>query len=59
MENQIKLGSKVRDKVTGFEGVVTAHHTYITGCDRYTVEGAPSDRWDSITFDVDRLEVVE
>ena len=29
------FGSKARDKVTGFVGVVTGFTTYDTGCDRY------------------------
>lgn len=32
----IILGRKVRDKVTGFEGIVTGRATYLTGCDQYS-----------------------
>ena len=30
-----KLGSKLKCKVTGFEGIATGHCEYITGCDTY------------------------
>jgi hypothetical protein len=49
----------VRDKVTGFIGVVTGHADYLTGCDQYLVQPASKNnewnegRW----FDANRLEV--
>lgn len=52
---------KVRDKITGFEGMVTGHSDYITGCDQYLVQPPVKEtefkepRW----FDANRLEVVE
>lgn len=57
----IELGSKVKDKVTGYEGVATARTEWITGCVRYAVlpstltkDGATrTEEW----FDEDRLEV--
>ena len=36
--NKIKLGSKVRDIVTGFEGIATARIRYLNGCIQYCVE---------------------
>jgi hypothetical protein len=51
---------KVKDKVTGFIGVVTGHADYLTGCDQYLVQPASKDgewkegRW----FDQNRLEIV-
>ena len=32
------LGTKVRDKITGFTGIVTGYCTYLTGCNRALVE---------------------
>ena len=58
----IKLGVRARDKVTEFEGAVTAHCRYLTGCDQYLL--APSvdkegkhveARW----FDANRIDVVK
>lgn len=34
----VKLGEKVKDKVTNFEGVATARAEYLTGCPRICVE---------------------
>jgi len=31
----IQLGQQARDKVTGFEGIVTARVEYLTGCNQY------------------------
>ncbi len=33
----IKLGSKVKDKITGFIGIATTETRHLTGCDRYGV----------------------
>ena len=33
----IRLGLEVKDKITGFTGIVTARINYLTGCDRYAV----------------------
>jgi len=35
MEN---LGKLAKDKITGFEGVVTSKHIYLTGCNQYGVQ---------------------
>ncbi len=58
---KIALGQKVRDRITGFTGVVTGRTEYITGCEQLLVQppikedGSFVDpRW----FDVDRLLVV-
>jgi hypothetical protein len=58
--NMIKLGSKVKDKITGFNGVVTGFVTYLSGCNQALVvpkvgnDGAFKEaQW----FDEQRLEV--
>jgi len=40
-----KLGEKARHKISGFEGIVTGHAEYLTGCDRYQLlpEGVDKD----------------
>lgn len=35
---KIKLGIKVRDKVTGFEGIATAKIKYLNGCVQFCVK---------------------
>ncbi len=58
----IKLGSKVKDKVTGYEGIAVARTTYLTGCDRYSVQSEKLDKdkkpneWQ--LFDEHQLEVL-
>jgi hypothetical protein len=32
------LGKKVKDKITGFEGIATSKHIYLTGCNQYAVQ---------------------
>ena len=58
----IKLGDKVRDRVTGFKGIAVGKTTWLTGCDRITVqpEGVTKEGklFETFSFDVDTLEVV-
>lgn len=55
------LGETVRDKVSGFEGIVVTRGDHVSGCDSYGVQtktlkdGAPQDlKW----FDEPRLEAI-
>jgi hypothetical protein len=59
---RFKLGDKVRDVVTGYEGIATAVTEWLNKCVRYAVtsqdlhEGKPIEaKW----FDEEQLEVVE
>lgn len=51
------LGEKVRDKITGFEGIATARTEYLFECVRVCVEtlqdGKPTEAW----FDEQRLDM--
>lgn len=56
----LELGKKGRDKITGFEGIITGRCQYLTGCDQYSlvppvrdgkIEGA---QW----FDEGRIEII-
>lgn len=38
MNSGVVLGARVKDKITGFEGVVTGICHYITGCDQVLVQ---------------------
>lgn len=55
----IELGQKVKDRITGFEGVVTGRCNYISGCDQALVT-PPVDKdgkhVDAHWFDIQRLE---
>lgn len=57
----MQLGAKAKDKITGFEGLVTAKCSYITGCDQYSIQPKCKDgafleaKW----FDENRLEQLD
>lgn len=58
----IKLGDKIRDKVSGFEGLCVGITTCLHGCNRLTIqpqglhEGKPVD---AFCFDEPQCELVE
>lgn len=58
----VNLGDEVKDKVTGFKGVVTAIYIYLNGCRRINVQ-PPIDKDgkhpDCVNFDEPQLEVLE
>jgi hypothetical protein len=60
-EFQIKLGTKVKDKVTGYTGLVIGRTDWLYGCLRYTVQsqdmkdGKPVE---AMCFDEASLEVL-
>ena len=57
----IELGLEGKDQITGFKGIVTARHQYITGCDQYTLspkkqkDGSLSEQYQ---FDEGRIEII-
>ena len=58
----MKLGDKVRSRVTGFEGIAYAYVCYINGCDRILVQPRVNEKGEdqaSIWIDLDELEVVQ
>lgn len=58
----IALGSKVKDKVTGFEGIAIGRSTFLNGCARVGVQpkiGADGKIIDASWFDEPQLETVE
>ena len=59
----IKLGNKVRDNITGFDGIATGRCVYLFGCaqilvspDRLDKDGAEIK---GVWFDEQRIETVE
>lgn len=59
---ELDLGLKVKDKITGFTGIITGRIQHITGCDQYCInpqrikdDGEPSK---SCWFDEGRLEIL-
>lgn len=59
----IKLGDKVKDKISGFTGIATAMAKYLNGCTRILVEPSKLDDdgkiIKAIWFDDVQIEVVE
>lgn len=55
------MGQCVKDKVTGFSGVVTGCTSYITGCDQFLVQPPVKDNGDFVEsrwLDENRLHVM-
>lgn len=56
-----ELGKRAKDKITGFEGILTVRCQFLTGCDRYCIQptelkdGKPLD---SIYFDEAQIEII-
>ena len=59
----IELGDKVKDKVSGFTGIVTSYTEYLTGCDRVGVSPDKLTKDGNIispqSFDILELDVVK
>ena len=62
MSNRLpELGDRVRDKISGLEGIATAHAQHLTGCDRFWVAprvGQDGKPVDGMWIDIDMLEIV-
>lgn len=60
---QIELGDKAQDKITGFVGIVMGHTKWIHGCDRFTLQPLGLDKdgkpIEMRTFDEAQLSIVE
>ena len=56
----IELGKYAKDKITGFQGIITGHCSYLYGCDTYCLT-PPVDKdakiQESSWFDEGRIEV--
>jgi hypothetical protein len=60
MKSKPQLGDRVREIVSGYEGVVSGYVEYLWGCHQVLVgradkDGKPESEW----FDIGRIEVVE
>jgi len=56
----LQLGQKAKDKITGFEGIITARAQYLTGCDQYGITPPVNKEGtiDSVEFfDEGRIEI--
>ncbi len=64
--SEIKLGQKVRDKITGFEGIATAKTEFLNGCVQYEVtrklkkgESITAESVQGISIDEQQLELIK
>jgi hypothetical protein len=59
----IELGSRVRDRITGFSGIVISRHEYLAGCVRWGVQPEALDKdgkmLDDKVFDEPQLELLK
>ena len=58
----VALGDKVRDSVSGFEGIAVSSHNYLHGCTRINVQPPVGDDGklpDTATFDEPQLVAIE
>lgn len=58
----IKLGSKVKDTLTGFEGIAVARTEWLYGCTRISIEPTQLEKGEPIaihSFDEQRVQVLE
>jgi hypothetical protein len=61
MDTNLKLGDLARDKISGFEGVITTWTNWLNGCVRVGLtpkklhDGKPID---SCVFDIEQVELV-
>lgn len=57
----IQLGQRAKDKITGFSGVLTDRHSYLTGCDQYSITPPVNDEGEFcglVSFDEGRIEIL-
>lgn len=57
---EIDLGDQVRDRVTGYQGIVTGVHEYLQGCRRMTVQPPIDDQGkmrEAYFFDEPQLDI--
>jgi len=58
---EVQLGQKVKDKITGFEGIVVARCEYLNGCIQYQVKPKVNEKNESSKeqwIDDQQLEVI-
>lgn len=61
MENTIKLGSKVEDLVSGFQGIATAKIEYINGCQQICIAGKSIDNkpGENLYVDIQQIKIID
>ena len=60
--NKIELGDRVKDPITGIEGIAVAFHIYLHGCKRISVQQKAKEDGsipEACSFDQPQLELVK
>lgn len=55
-------GDSVREKITGFSGIITGTCFYLTGCNQYLITAKPKDEFSepiALWYDEGRIELLE
>ncbi|MEN6368570.1 MAG: hypothetical protein ABFD77_02605 [Thermotogota bacterium] len=62
IEMKVEMGARVKDVVSGYEGIVSAYTVHITGCDVVAIKSRGLDKdgkiQDPVWIDVTRVEVI-
>ena len=60
-EFKFKNGDEVREKVSGFKGVITGTCFYLTGCNQYLISAESKENKEPVAlwYDEGRIELVE
>ena len=60
-QKTVELGDRVRDRISGFDGIVTGIHKWLNGCERATISGRCKDGGSpgELCADIVQLEVIE
>lgn len=58
MSEKINLGQRVKDRVTGIEGVVTSRTIYVAGSDRIQVEYVAGGKAETLWVEAARCDLV-
>ena len=60
---KFELGSRLKHKITGFKGVVTGRHEWLSNCNTYSLRPEKLDKegkpLDTVAFDEPELEEVD
>ncbi len=54
---KIQLGDRIRDRVTGFEGIATCRAEYLNGCVQYDISGKADEKGEARILQVDDQQI--
>jgi hypothetical protein len=60
--DKIEFGDKVKERISGFTGIVTGYATYITGCNKVLIDSnkvSPGGDVQQMWTDEDRVKIIK